>query len=145
MPGALCKLVNGSDPSWPSLGKGSQKAHPFSRRDFTGLFFFFPHKNSLLVSFFPLIYWFHITCCWLYPSFHWDSVGFKSFGAIPCFVASTKEGDYKVIQAFPLKVNVVQAFSSFFPSVFLLSSFLSHCHFQRLLFPLHSVLASSTP
>lgn len=146
VPGALYKIVIGSDPSPGHILGRFQKKHIHSHDIISLSFFFFPpHKNFLLVSFFPLIYWFHMLCCWLYPSFQWDSVGFKSFGAIPCFVASTKKGDYKVIQVFPQKVNLLQAFSSFFPSVFLSSSFLSHCHFQHLLFPLRSVLTSSIP
>jgi len=51
-----------------------------------------------------------MVCCWLDPSFQWDAVGFKSFGAIPCFVASTKERVYKEIQVLPQKVNLLQLF-----------------------------------
>lgn len=35
------------------------------------------------------------------PSLQRDAVGFQPCGAIPCFVASTKEGDYKEMQALP--------------------------------------------
>lgn len=103
---------------------------------------YFPSINIPSLFHSSLIYQFHMICSRLDPSFHCGAVGFKSFGANLCFFASTKEGDYKEIQVLLHKLNLLYLFAPSSSQFFSLSSSLSQCYFQHLLFfsPLYILL-----
>lgn len=105
---------------------------------------YFPSINIPSLFHSSLIYQFHMICSRLDPSFHCGAVGFKSFGANLCFFASTKEGDYKVIQVLLHKLNLLYLFSLHLPLSFFLwalpflNAIFSTCFF--FFFPLYILL-----